>query len=98
MVELLRHRQTKGAATDMFYLTPPRHISTLPFASVWPDHGDFRPNPVNGHFQDRQACLKGAKTGSAHSLYFGCFPLPSVVASSFDAKAFVISARRALRL
>src|SRR5882724_7486857 len=32
--EPLRHRQTKGAATDMFYLTPPRHISTLPFASV----------------------------------------------------------------
>src|SRR5216684_3435931 len=30
MVELLRHRQTKEAATDMFYLTPPRHISTLP--------------------------------------------------------------------
>jgi hypothetical protein len=29
-VEPLRHRQTKGAATDMFYLTPPRHISTLP--------------------------------------------------------------------
>jgi hypothetical protein len=24
----LRHRQTKEAATDMFYLTPPRHIST----------------------------------------------------------------------
>jgi len=30
MVEPLRHRQTKGAATDMFYLKPPRHISTLP--------------------------------------------------------------------
>jgi hypothetical protein len=30
MVEPLRHRQTKGAATDMFFLTPPRHISTLP--------------------------------------------------------------------
>jgi hypothetical protein len=29
-VEPLRHRQTKGAATAMFYLTPPRHISTLP--------------------------------------------------------------------
>jgi hypothetical protein len=28
-VEPLRHRQTKGAATDMFYLKPPRHISTL---------------------------------------------------------------------
>ena len=33
MVELLRHRQTKEAATDMFYLQPPRHISTLPFAT-----------------------------------------------------------------
>jgi len=32
-VELLRHRQTKGAETDMFYLTPPRHISTLPFST-----------------------------------------------------------------
>jgi hypothetical protein len=29
MVKPVRHRQTKGAATDMFYLTPPRHISTL---------------------------------------------------------------------
>jgi hypothetical protein len=34
MVEPLRHRQTKGAATDMFYLTPPRHISTLHIASA----------------------------------------------------------------
>src|SRR5438270_13691721 len=29
-VEPVRHRQTKGAATDMFGLQPPRHISTLP--------------------------------------------------------------------
>jgi hypothetical protein len=28
------------------------------FASVWPDHGDFRSTPVNGHSQDRRACLK----------------------------------------
>ena len=27
--EPLRHRQTKGAATDMFCLKPPRHIWTL---------------------------------------------------------------------
>jgi hypothetical protein len=33
MVEPLRHRQTKGAATDMFDLQPPRHISTLPIAA-----------------------------------------------------------------
>jgi hypothetical protein len=30
MVAPLRHRQTKGAETDMFDLQPPRHISTLP--------------------------------------------------------------------
>ena len=30
LVEPLRHRQTKGAATDMLGLTPPRHIPTLP--------------------------------------------------------------------
>src|SRR5215475_442378 len=34
MVELLRHRQTKEAATDMFSLKPPRHIPTLPAADV----------------------------------------------------------------
>jgi hypothetical protein len=34
MVELLRHRQPKGAATDMFSLQPPRHISTLPYPEV----------------------------------------------------------------
>jgi hypothetical protein len=28
MADPLRHRQTKGAATDMVDLTPPRHIST----------------------------------------------------------------------
>ena len=33
MVEPLRHRQSKEAATDMFSLQPPRHIPTLPEAS-----------------------------------------------------------------
>jgi hypothetical protein len=44
MVEPLRHRQTKEAATDMFNLTPPRHISTLPIVlkkSVFTDHRNF---------------------------------------------------------
>src|SRR5436189_1814059 len=36
MVEPVRHRQTKEAATDMFGLQPPRHISTLPTAAVRP--------------------------------------------------------------
>ena len=34
MAEPLRHRQTKEAETDMFYLKPPRHISTLPISEV----------------------------------------------------------------
>jgi hypothetical protein len=34
MADPLRHRQTKGAATDMVNLTPPRHIPTLPFAEI----------------------------------------------------------------
>ena len=44
MVEPLRHRQTKGAATDMFYLKPPRHISTLPKPGLppWGPHVRFR--------------------------------------------------------
>jgi len=33
MVEPLRHRQTKGAETDMPGLPPPRHFPTLPFSS-----------------------------------------------------------------
>src|SRR5450631_2727996 len=33
MGEPLRHRQTKEAATDMFSLQPPRHISTLPISA-----------------------------------------------------------------
>ena len=53
MVEPLRHRQPKGAATDMFNLQPPRHISTLP------DPDDLecllfrRLRGKSGHFSDR---------------------------------------------
>jgi hypothetical protein len=39
------------------------HVRSGSIASVWPDHGDFRSTPVNGHSQDRRACLKGAKGG-----------------------------------
>ena len=40
MVEPVRHRQTKGAATDMFDLQPPRHTSTLPITDL--GAGDVR--------------------------------------------------------
>ena len=35
------------------------------------DHGDFRSTPVNGHSQDRRACLKGATNG--HSIDLICW-------------------------
>jgi hypothetical protein len=50
MVEPLRHRQTKEAATDMFCLKPPRHISTLhladkliasAFVAYWTNNGHW---------------------------------------------------------
>jgi hypothetical protein len=34
MVEPVRHRQTKGAATDMFGLPSPRHTATPPKPAV----------------------------------------------------------------
>jgi hypothetical protein len=34
MFEPLRHRHTKGAATDMPDLTPPRHSPTRPIAGL----------------------------------------------------------------
>jgi hypothetical protein len=57
-VEPLRHRQTKEAATDMFCLTPPRHISTLHFAAFaalqqfgryWTNNGQLRTSALIGY-------------------------------------------------
>ena len=46
MVEPLRHRQTKGAETDMPGLPPPRHFPTLPTYAVPSSH---RQSPFWGH-------------------------------------------------
>ena len=45
MAEPLRHRQTKEAATDMFSLQPPRHISTLHIAT---DANALNLRPLSG--------------------------------------------------
>jgi hypothetical protein len=58
MVELLRHRQTKGAATDMFYLTPPRHISTLPNCDMSAQMGDVCFTPDTGSDGPHQRCRR----------------------------------------
>jgi hypothetical protein len=63
MVEPLRHRQTKGAATAMFYLTPPRHISTLPNSEVGGRNREVRFTPDNGLPLTAAACPKGATSG-----------------------------------
>jgi len=47
MVEPLRHRQTKGAATDMPGLLPPRHIPTLPTADLYASATERRAPIVN---------------------------------------------------
>src|SRR6476659_4953130 len=60
MPEIGRDRVHHFAAADFCYGS---------FASVWPDHGDFRSTPVNGHSQDRRAGLKGAITGSDRPTY-----------------------------
>ena len=69
MAEPVRHRQTKGAATDMFDLPPPRHISTLrdPVAAGRPGEGPLT-EPIAATQPRRQEPLfmpqKRSRTGS----------------------------------
>ena len=56
MADPLRHRQTKGAATDMVDLTPPRHIPTLPKA----DDRAPRRNPATVQHVDHTPNLPGS--------------------------------------
>ena len=67
MVKPLRHRQTKGAETDMLGLKPPRHTPTLPTPAVvataediadpltfaWQDQCRTTSNRLNGRRQRR---------------------------------------------
>src|ERR1700721_730405 len=63
MVEPLRHRQTKGAATAMFYLTLPRHISTLPNIAI------FQANPSSA---PAQRCVPSTKSLRRDQIAAGC--------------------------
>ena len=60
MVEPLRHRQTKEAATDTFYLQPPRHISTLPETSILACPGHVCLGPYSDRCADVFGRLKRA--------------------------------------
>jgi hypothetical protein len=67
MAEPLRHRQTKEAATDMFYLTPPRHISTLPISTKTAGPPQVRFTPVCDRAADIAVGPVRAKPGSGRS-------------------------------
>jgi hypothetical protein len=70
MVEPLRHRQTKGAATDMPGLPPPRHISTPPWAGVAVDGGE---RPLSVHSGDlRQGAGQRARRAESGDLNSYC--------------------------
>ena len=56
MVEPLRHRQTKGAETDMLSLTSPRHVSTLPASNPCGEASDYVVNVPGG--QERLAVVE----------------------------------------
>jgi len=71
MVEPLRHRQTKGAETDMFDLQLPRHISTLPFSTFSPltllplRMGADVSQPNARRMQDRRRSQSEGRAGKA---------------------------------
>jgi hypothetical protein len=67
MVEPLRHRQTKGAATDMFYLTPPRHISTLHLTDLPPQSPHVCYQGMNGLGSDAARGPSWTQTGHANA-------------------------------
>ena len=62
MAEPVRHRQTKEAATDMLYLKPPRHISTLPNPEV-ESHIAESPLYPGGLNRSTQHFILGGKDG-----------------------------------
>jgi hypothetical protein len=86
MVEPLSHRQTKGAATDMFYLTPPRHISTLPNSEVWVRNWEVRFALNNRH---RQPDLSGPESAdSVEKVFLGCRPKFFRTADAFRTRQY----------
>ena len=54
----------------MFYLKPPRHISTLPTASFWSPTDDFRSSPGNGHRQRHLDRLLNRQVGRLFTLEY----------------------------
>src|ERR1700730_2695531 len=79
MADPLRHRQTKGAATDMVDLTPPRHIPTLPISDAVGKSGE-QPTVAGDHIvaaidQDRDVEAESLEAiGDLPDLLFAVAP------------------------
>ena len=76
MVRLLRHRQTKGAATDRLDLRPPRHIFTLPDAVI-------QPSSRSG-FKRQHGCLLRTNSGLLEKLMLAKSNIDRVTAAGRD--------------
>jgi hypothetical protein len=74
MVEPVRHRQTKGAGTDMFDLQPPRHTSTLHYSVVLLFVRKVRSPIISGHVVSES--LWPSRARSCHQ--FQLTPIASV--------------------
>jgi hypothetical protein len=83
MAEPVRHRQTKEAETDMFYLKPPRHISTLPLADVSIILRDVCFRGWSGHAILAFVCLQTTRSSPAA----GGRQEPSPAVARFDVKS-----------
>src|SRR5689334_11318814 len=82
MADPLRHRQTKGAATDMVDLRPPRHIPTLPGEGIRPDEIIDRPRLApTSQVDPKRSLVAGYRNGEA-GLHFGRWPETGRVVSS----------------
>jgi hypothetical protein len=58
---------SQGAATDMFYLTPPRHISTLPLTA---GNGTWCRQPISVEIDPDQPFPSEISVGPARLLKF----------------------------
>jgi len=72
------------AATDMFYLMPPRHISTLPKLEIGPPQSDFRSSLNSRHSPTRRSRPKSAM--KRHMFPTGIYLASSVAKKSCTSK------------
>ena len=87
MADPLRHPQTKGAATDMVDLRPPRHIPTLPYAEI-------QTEVILLSRYGRSDARRSTRTRRAHAHAIGTRVTPTRRALFIRASSFVAGGAR----